>query len=153
MKVPRNERSRELRNFCSPGTNGPRNESSREQKVLGTKVPHRDYSFLGTKGLGHEKSRYRASALPSKTDKHENRIFTQMLYQCITWVQPAVWFLLSFWPTMLCDSLNHAINAFGPQGCWGHGSAERKWTALQELDCVACTVHRCTVFWVSYFTR
>jgi len=34
------------------------NQSSRERKVSGTKVPHRDYSFLGTKGLGHEKSRY-----------------------------------------------------------------------------------------------
>ena len=23
---------------------------------------------------------------------------------------------------MLYDSLNHVINAFSPQGCWGHGS-------------------------------
>jgi len=29
------------------------NESSWERKVSGTKVPHRDYSFLETKGLGH----------------------------------------------------------------------------------------------------
>ena len=66
-KVPENEKSWE-RKFL--GTKGPwnesslelsfhGNESSRERKVSGTKVPHRDYSFLGTKGLGHEKSRYR----------------------------------------------------------------------------------------------
>jgi len=40
------------------GTKVPRNERSRERKVSGTKVPQGDYSFLGTKGLGHEKSRY-----------------------------------------------------------------------------------------------
>ena len=70
LSFPRNESSR---NFRSPGTKVPENEkarerkfqgtfvpSSRERKVSGTKVPHRDYSFLGTKGLGHEKSRYRA---------------------------------------------------------------------------------------------
>jgi len=33
-----------------------------------------------------------ASALPGKTENNENRIFTQMLYQCIAWIQPAVWF-------------------------------------------------------------
>ena len=49
-KGPGNESSREL--------SFPGNESSRERKVSGTKVPHRDYSFLGTKGLGHEKFRY-----------------------------------------------------------------------------------------------
>jgi len=42
---------------------------------------------------------------------------------------------------MLYDFLNHVINAFSPQGCWGHGSVERKSRALQQLDCVACTVH------------
>jgi len=42
------------------GTKVPRNERSRERKVSGTKVPHGDYSFLGTKGLGHEKSRYQS---------------------------------------------------------------------------------------------
>ena len=54
-KVPENERARERKFLGFPG-----NESSRERKVSGTKVPHRDYSFLGTKALGHEKSRYRA---------------------------------------------------------------------------------------------
>jgi len=51
------------------------------------------------------------------------------------------------------DSLNHVINAFSPQGCWGHGSGERKSTAMQQLDSVARTVHQCAVFWVSYFAR
>jgi len=64
-KVLGNEQSWE-RKFL--GTKGPGNESSqelsfpgdersRERKGPGTKVPHRDYSFLGMKGLGHEKSR------------------------------------------------------------------------------------------------
>ena len=44
-KVPRNEKSKE-RKF--PRTKGPGNESAREQ--------NRDLLFLGTKGLGHEKS-------------------------------------------------------------------------------------------------
>jgi len=34
----------------------PENESSRELKVPGTKVLDRDLSFLGTNGLGYEKS-------------------------------------------------------------------------------------------------
>ena len=40
-----------------------------------------------------------ASALPGKTEKHENCIFTQMLYQCVAWIQSAAWFLQSFWLT------------------------------------------------------
>jgi len=77
-KVPRNERCRE-RKF--PGTFVPRegkfprtkgsgnensrelsfpgNESSRNEKSRERKFPM-DYSFLGTKGIGHEKSRYRS---------------------------------------------------------------------------------------------
>jgi len=35
------------------------NERLSEQKVQGTKVPHRYYSFFGMKGFGHEKSRYK----------------------------------------------------------------------------------------------
>jgi len=49
-KGPGNESSREL--------SVPGNESSGERKLSGTKVPNRDCSFLGMKGLGHEKSRY-----------------------------------------------------------------------------------------------
>jgi len=53
MKVPGN--------FRSPRTKVPGNERSRERKFLnfrswGTKVLHRDLSFLGTKGLGYEKT-------------------------------------------------------------------------------------------------
>ena len=51
-KVPRNESSSERK---VQGTKVPR---SRERKVWGTKVFHRDYSFLGTKVLGHEKPQY-----------------------------------------------------------------------------------------------
>jgi len=35
---------------------------------------------------------------------------------------------------------------------WGHGSGESKSIALQQLDCVARTMHN-AVFWVSYFAR
>jgi len=55
--------------------------------------------------------------------------------------------------TMLYDSLNHVTNVFSPQGCWGHSSGERKLRALQELDCVACTMQQCAVLWVCYFAR
>ena len=63
-KFPGNERFRERkfpgtfvpRERKFPGTKGPSNESSRNFRSLGTKVLHRDFSFLGTKGLGYEKS-------------------------------------------------------------------------------------------------
>jgi len=77
-KVPGYERSlgtKVPRNFRSPGTKVPENERARElkfqgtfgpreRKFPGTKSPgnlgnessHRDLSFLGTKGLGYEKS-------------------------------------------------------------------------------------------------
>jgi len=38
------------------GTRVPGNERSPKRKVLGMKVLHRDFSFLGMKGLGYEKS-------------------------------------------------------------------------------------------------
>ena len=98
-----------------------------------------------------------ASALPGKTEKHENHIFTKMLYQCIAWIQSVVWFLQSFWLTThthdavwLPKSCNQCIQ---PTGLLGQGSGERKLTALQQLDCVARTMHQCAVFWVSYFAR
>jgi len=87
----------------------------------------------------------------------QNRIFSQMLYQCIAWIQSAVWLLQSFWlTTHTHDAVwlpNLVINAFSLQGCWGRGSGERTSRALQKLDYVACTVHHCAVFWVSYFAR
>jgi len=62
MKVPRNERSRQRKfpgTFVSQERKFPRTKSlGNKSSLLGTKVPHRDYSFLGTKGLGHKKSRY-----------------------------------------------------------------------------------------------
>jgi len=95
-----------------------------------------------------------ASALPGKTEKHENRIFTH----CIAWIQPAVWFLQTFWLTThthdAVSSYRKSRNyAFSPQDCWRHGSGERKSRALHKFDCVARTVHQCAVLWVSYFTR
>jgi len=33
------------------------------------------------------------------------------------------------------------------------GIAERKSTVLQQLDCVAYTIHQCVVSWVSSFAR
>jgi len=49
---------------------------------------------------------------------------------------------------LLYDSLNLVINAFSSELLGGHGSGERKLTALQQLDCVARTmhVHQCAVF-------
>jgi len=50
MKVPGNESSRERK---VPGRKVPGTWNFRSP---GTKVHHRDLSFLGTKGLGYEKS-------------------------------------------------------------------------------------------------
>jgi len=70
-KVPGNERSWKRKfpgTFVPPRTKEPGNESSTEFRnqrsrgrkfsgtFVGTKVLHRDLSFLGTKGLGYEKS-------------------------------------------------------------------------------------------------
>ena len=54
--------------------------------------------------------------------------------------------------TLLCESLYLVINAFSSR-LLGHGFGEMKSRALQKLDCVACTMHQCAVFWVSYFAR
>ena len=54
---------------------------------------------------------------------------------------------------LLYDSLSLVINAFSHRNCWGHGSGEMKSIALQQLDCVACAMHQCAVFWVSDFAR
>jgi len=67
-KVPGNERSREgtfvPRERKVPGTKVPWNFPGNKSSLPGTKVPwrlelsflHRDLSFLGTKGLGYERS-------------------------------------------------------------------------------------------------
>jgi len=53
---------------------------------------------------------------------------------------------------LLYDSLNLVINVFssGLLAAWFRINEAR---ALQKLGCVARTMHQCTVFWVSYFTR
>jgi len=48
--------------------------------------------------------------------------------------------------TLLYDSLNLVINAFSSR-------LKEMPRVLQQLDCTACTVHQCAVFWVSSFPR
>jgi len=43
--------------------------------------------------------------------------------------------------TLPYDSLNLVINTFRSGLLWGHGSGEKKLRALQQLDCVAHTMH------------
>jgi len=81
-----------------------------------------------------------ASALPGKTGKHENRIFTQMLYYFIARTQPAAWFIQSFWLTTHTDAavwLPKSYNQCVPLGAVGgvvqeKGSREHcsSWTVL-----------------------
>jgi len=90
-----------------------------------------------------------AAALPGKTEKHENRI---SLKCCISALPESnklfdIFNLFDSRLTMLYDSLNHVINAFSPQGCWGH------WFRRKEVESAARAVHQCAVFWVSYFAR
>jgi len=67
-----------------------------------------------------------ASALPGKTEKHENHICTQMLRQFIAWIQPAVWFLQSFFThdsysqccIWLPKSCNQCVQPAGLLGAW-----------------------------------
>ena len=47
---------------------------------------------------------------------------------------------------LLYDSVSVVINVFSDRDCSGHGSGERKSLALQQLDCVARTMHECAVF-------
>ena len=48
--------------------------------------------------------------------------------------------------TLLYDSLSLVINAFSYRDCWGHDLGERKSTVLEQLECVARTMHQCAVF-------
>jgi len=95
-----------------------------------------------------------ASALSDKTRKHENRIFS--LKCCISVMPEFNQSFLDFFSlfdlrlilTLLYDSLNLTVNAFS-SGCSlsvGHGLRERKSRPPQQLDCVACTMHQCSVF-------
>jgi len=82
-----------------------------------------------------------ASALPGKTKKCENCIFPQ----CCISALPEFNELLDFFSLfdsqlilmLLYGSLSLVMNAFSYREYWGHGSGERKSTALQQLDC--CT--------------
>jgi len=89
-----------------------------------------------------------ASALPDKAQKHENRIFTQMLYSCIAWFNLLFDFFNLFDSqltlTMLYDSLNHVINAFGWMNRWLGARFRRK-----EVESAAgvglCSTHNAAV--------
>ena len=94
-----------------------------------------------------------ASALPGKMGEHENCIFfTQMCVSVLPEFNQSLLDLFSLFDSrlifmLLYDSLNLVVSAFS-LGLWGHGLRERKLTELQQLDCVACTmhVHQCAVF-------
>jgi len=98
-----------------------------------------------------------ASALPGKTKKRKNCIFPQ----CCISALPKFNQLLDFFNlfdsrlivTLLYDSLSLVINAFSYREYWGHDSGERKSIALQQLDCVARTVHQCAVFCMGFLFR
>jgi len=86
------------------------------------------------------------SALSRKTGEREN---ASSLKCCIS-ALPEFNQLLDFFNlfdsqlilTLLYDSLSLVINALSYRDCSGHGSGERKSIALQQLDCVARTMHQ-----------
>jgi len=88
--------------------------------------------------------------------KCKNCIF-HLLYKCIAGIQ--LYLLLDFfnlfdsWLIRCCMTpwILYQCVQLGPFG--GHGSGERKSRVLQQLDCVACPMHQCAVFWVSSFAR
>jgi len=55
--------------------------------------------------------------------------------------------------TLLYDPLTLVINAFSLGLLWGITQEKKKSRALQQLDCVANTMHQCAVFSFSYFSR
>ena len=78
----------------------------------------------------------------------KSHFFTQMLYQCIARIQLVPpWFLQSFWLTTHTQAavwLPKSCNQCAQLGAVGrHGSGEKKSTALQQLDSVACTPMCC----------
>ena len=82
--------------------------------------------------------------------EHENRIFTRYISALPEFNQSLLDFFdlfdLRLIFTLLCDSVNLVINAFSLGLLGRHGSGERKSKALQQLDCVARTMHQCSVF-------
>jgi len=63
-----------------------------------------------TDRVSNQKMYYYATSDNGETRKA--RIFTQILYQCIAWIQPAVWFLQSFW---LATHTHNAVRL--PKSC------------------------------------
>jgi len=56
--------------------------------------------------------------------------------------------------TVLYDSLSLVINALSYGTVEKHASTERKSISLQQLDCVACTMHQCMrCLLIFYFAR
>jgi len=106
--------------------------------------------------LYHATSNNSSSALHGKTGKHENCIFSLKCYisallesnQSLLHVFNLFDSQLILTPLYDSISLNLEINAFSSGLLGGHGSGERKSIALQQLDCVARTLHQCPVFWV-----
>jgi len=96
------------------------------------------------------------SALPGKIGKHKNHF---SLKCCISAFNRLLDFfnlfdsrLIGHAGVWLPKSCNQCVQ-LGAAGGMVHDSGERKLTALQELHCVARTMHQCAVFWVSYFAR
>jgi len=85
----------------------------------------------------------RASALPGQTGNTKIAFFTRCISALSQFNQSLILALL--YPKF--------CNQYIQLGALGHGSGERKSTALQQLDCVARTKHQCAVFWVSSFAR
>jgi len=112
-----------------------------------------DFDIFGrsvTDRVSNQKTYYYATSnnlcfcitpLPRKTEKHENAFSLKCRISALPEFNQLFDFFNLFDSrlilTILYDSLNHIINAFSPQSCWGHGSGKRKSRALQELDCVA----------------
>ena len=73
----------------------------------------------------------------------------------IHWLNSASCFISSIFLThdsysrCCMTPLSLVINAFSHRDGWGHGSGERKSIALQQLDCVAYTMHQCCLLYTS----
>ena len=94
-----------------------------------------------------------ASALPGKTGNTKSHLSLSVLVRCQNSSSRCL--ISSIFLTH--DSFSYTA-VWLPKSCsqcvqlgaiGGHGTGERKSTALQQLDCFARTKHRCAVFWVS----
>jgi len=91
-----------------------------------------------------------ASALPGKMGNAKMRFSLKCCISALPEFNQLVDFFSVFDSqltlTLLYDSLSLVINALSYRYCWGHGSGERKSIVLEQLECVACTMHQCAVF-------